>query len=82
MCYFEAVSEQGLKVHMKRKHTITGSKRYPRNCEICDVKLDNKRKLKEHMKMHSYKEAKFKCEVRNFVRNHGSSFRQFPYRFL
>ena len=66
-CDFDAISEHGLKVHMKRKHTITGIEKYPRNCDICDVKVDNQKKLKEHMKTHSYKEAKFKCEECEFI---------------
>ena len=41
-CDFQALSEQGLKVHMKRKHTLTGSETYPRNCEICDIQIESR----------------------------------------
>ena len=42
---------------MKRKHTLTGKDNYPRYCDLCESVLDNKKDLKEHMKIHSYKKA-------------------------
>ena len=61
VCDFEASSQQGLKVHMKRKHTLTGTEQYPRKCDVCELILDNQKDLKTHMKTHSYKRADYQC---------------------
>ena len=61
-CEFEANSRQGLKVHMKRKHTLTGKENYPRKCDLCGLVQDNNKDLKEHMKMHNYKKANYQCD--------------------
>ena len=50
VCEFEASSQQGLKVHMKRKHTLTGTEQYPRKCDVCELIVDNQKDLKTHMK--------------------------------
>ena len=60
-CEFETTSSQGLKVHMKRKHTLKGTEIYPRKCDVCDVELESKKGMKEHMKLHSYKKANYQC---------------------
>ena len=65
-CNFEAVSHQGLKVHMKRKHTKVDST-YPINCHICEKELKTSNDMKRHLKTHSYKNANYKCEECDFV---------------
>ena len=65
-CNFKSSSKQGLKVHVKRKHT-SSSIQYPVTCELCDTQLENGNDLKKHMKTHSYKKATYQCEDCNFV---------------
>ena len=60
-CDFKTNSQQGLKVHMKRKHTLKGTEIYPRKCDLCDVELESKKVMKEHMRHHSYKKANYQC---------------------
>ena len=58
-CDFETSSERGLKVHIKRKHTILTEADYPAECDFCDLEAD----MKMHLKIsHMHTEAKFKCE--------------------
>ena len=66
-CDFTSLSEQGLKVHIKRKHTLTACETFPKECDICDDLIENKNKLKIHMKLHSYKKAAYKCEDCEFI---------------
>ena len=40
---------------------------YPQLCEICDEELADVKKMKRHMKSHSYIRIKFKCEDCDFV---------------
>ena len=61
LCPFEAKSASGLKVHMKRKHTFKEIDIYPTNCDICDEVIENKLKMKRHMRNHSYISATYKC---------------------
>ena len=67
VCDFQAISEQGLKVHTKRKHTLTGNETYPRKCDLCEITLEKRKEMKAHMKFHSYKKASFKCEECEFI---------------
>ena len=60
-------SEKGLKTHLTRKHTIISTTGYPKICELCEKKFNNSNDFKKHMKTHSYKEARFKCEDCDFV---------------
>ena len=41
-CDFRSNSQQGLKVHMKRKHTKYTEENRPNNCEICNERYMNK----------------------------------------
>ena len=66
-CDFESNSKHGLKVHITRKHTNMTKEKYPRKCDLCEKKFLNHTEMKRHMKTHSYKEAKFKCEDCEFV---------------
>ena len=61
LCKFDTVSENGLKIHMKRKHTEKSASEFPRLCDLCDAKFENSNDLKTHMKSHSYKLVKFRC---------------------
>ena len=61
LCSFEAKSVSGLKVHMRRKHTYKDIETFPIKCDFCDELLENRLKLKRHMKEHSYINAKYKC---------------------
>ena len=66
-CNFESVSDHGLKVHIKRKHTVMNTDVFPKMCELCERKFENIKEMKKHMKEHSYKDAKFKCEECDFI---------------
>ena len=57
---YQANSQQGLNVHMKRKHTLRGTKHHPRNC-------DQKINERAYMIYHSYKKANFKCVDCDFM---------------
>ena len=69
-CDFVASSKQGLKVHMKRKHTCK-IETNPQECEICEEKFVNwegeawvKERIEKHLLSHAYKgehDLKFKC---------------------
>ena len=61
LCSFEAKSVSGLKIHMRRKHTYKDIETFPIKCDFCDELLENRLKLKRHMKEHSYINAKYKC---------------------
>ena len=61
-CDFTTMSKQGLKTHTKRKHTSADADEYPRTCDMCDEKVDSFKDMKVHLKTHSYKKTKFKCE--------------------
>ena len=45
-CNFVTVLKHGLKVHMKRKHTIINEK-YPKNCHICDKEIQTSKDMKK-----------------------------------
>ena len=66
-CDFETQSEVGLKTHITRKHTAVASVGYPKYCELCEKQFVNAGDMKRHMKTHSFKSAKFKCEDCDFV---------------
>ena len=61
-CNFTTTSKQGLKTHIKRKHTLLDSEEIPKTCDFCDVNFDNINKMKVHLKTHSFKKLDFKCE--------------------
>ena len=67
-CDFVSYSNQGLKVHMARKHTLKGNEKYPLKCHICDIDLKDSKEMKKHMMTHSYKKAgKLKCKDCEFL---------------
>ena len=33
-----------------------------KTCELCEIEVINERELKQHLKIHSYKEPTFNCE--------------------
>ena len=41
---------------------------FPKSCELCDYELESNKELKQHMKIHSYKEVDYKCEDCDFCR--------------
>ena len=73
-CDFVASSKQGLKVHVKRKHT-SKIECNPDKCEVCDEKFEwngkpwVKERKEKHILSHAYKgqhELKFKCDECEF----------------
>ena len=62
-CDFVDSSEHGLKIHTKRKNTITGNE----TCNICEHEIISRQEMKSHLKIHSYKEVIFKCEDCDFI---------------
>ena len=66
-CDFETDSEKGLKTHTTRKHTILANGNYPKTCDLCEKQFTNVSEMKKHMKTHSFKKVKFKCEDCDFV---------------
>ena len=52
-CDFKTMSKQGLKTHMKRKHTAYDLESYPLKCELCETELTNSEEMKEHMVTHT-----------------------------
>ena len=52
-CNFESVSERGLNVHMKRKHTELSLEKDPYSCDICNYKAVDKKDLRTHKITHS-----------------------------
>ena len=49
-------SEQGLKTHITRKHTLITSIGYPKTCDLCDKQFVNAGDMKRHMRSHSYRQ--------------------------
>ena len=66
-CNFESKSEQGLKSHMTRKHTVSKKEGYPKMCDLCEIEISNADMMSKHLKTHSYTDARFKCEDCEFV---------------
>lgn len=66
-CDFESNSQTGLKVHDKKKHTSVENLKFPKICDFCDEELKTAIEMKKHMRTHSYKEARFKCDDCDFV---------------
>ena len=64
-CNFETESEKGLKVHFRRKHVDVLD--IPQTCDFCEMKCFNKQNLEDHLKKHSYRELKYKCEDCDFL---------------
>ena len=74
-CDFKSNSKQGLKVHMKRKHTSYTEENQPSKCEICDEEFSwngkplSNEEIVKHMISHSYKcssKLKYKCDECEF----------------
>ena len=68
-CDFKTTSKQGLKTHVKRKHTNYSKEIFPRKCDLCESEFKSNSDLTDHMKTHSYKcssELNYKCEECEF----------------
>ena len=76
LCEFKGNTQQGLKVHMKRKHTKYTEENRPNKCDICNEKYvdilgepwDNER-IEKHNLSHSYKSSSnlnYKCDECEF----------------
>ena len=66
-CVFEAQSERGLKTHITRKHTAISNEVYPKVCHLCESNITSAENMRKHLKSHSFKDARFKCEYCEFV---------------
>ena len=47
---------------MTKKHTVVSTGCYPKLCDLCEKQFGNASDMKKHIKTHSFKIAKFKCE--------------------
>ena len=54
-----------MKVHFRRKHVDVLD--IPQTCDFCEMKCFNKQNLEDHLKKHSYRELKYKCEDCDFL---------------
>jgi hypothetical protein len=66
-CQYETNSRSGFKVHQAKKHTSVDKVKFPKNCDICGKEFKTATEMKKHIKSHSYKQAKFKCDDCDFV---------------
>ena len=66
-CSFQTNSEQGLKIHMKKKHTVVVETDDPKPCHLCDKQCKSSLDLKKHLITHTYKQATYKCDECDFV---------------
>ena len=66
-CPFKANSENGLKIHVKKKHTAVDTEIYPRFCHLCEENFNDVKEMKKHPLTHSYKKAKYLCDECDFV---------------
>ena len=65
-CSFTTNSKQGLKIHMRKKHTVQNNT-FPSTCHLCEKQCENSSELKKHLLTHSYKKIKYKCEECEFA---------------
>ena len=68
-CDFSTTSQQGLKIHNRKKHTNAETSVFPVLCDLCERELRDERELRLHMNTHSYKEVQFRCEECDFCGN-------------
>ena len=66
-CEFESKSRGGLKTHKARMHTKTKDLKFPTECELCDVILESEKERKNHLRIHTYKAANYKCDECDYV---------------
>ena len=66
-CDYETNSQSGLKVHDTKKHTSVDKVKFPKKCDICEKEVKTATDMKKHIKSHSFKLAKFKCDDCDFV---------------
>ena len=67
-CDFETVSQRGLLIHIKRKHTNFRYENYLSECDFGEQTLNSEREMKMHLKTcHTVKDAPFRCEDGDFV---------------
>ena len=55
-CEFTTTSKQGLKTHIRRKHTKLNKEKYPKTCDFCEMILDDAKEMNLHLKTHSYRD--------------------------
>ena len=68
-CNFSSNSANGLKTHMTKKHKNkreTDKSKFPQECSLCDLILNDSNEEKKHMRTHSYKNVQFECEICDF----------------
>ena len=64
-CKFETIHENGLKIHIKRKHAKDSE-----TCDLCDESFESAREMRMHRTTHSYHsktEKHHKCEECDFT---------------
>ena len=69
-CDFTSHSDQGLKTHIKRKHSAAISEnqeKCSKSCDLCGKEFKNEKEMKKHLKSHSFKQIEYKCEECDFL---------------
>ena len=66
-CDCETQYEKGLKTLVRRKHTTIDNEVYPKVCDLCESEITSAENMRKHLKTHSFKDARFKCEDCEFV---------------
>ena len=66
-CDFCSKSDQGLKTHIRRKHTAAKSAENVKEtcsklCDLCGKLFEGEKEMKKHQKTHSFKQIEFKFE--------------------
>ena len=60
-------SQSGLNVHETKKHTSVDNVKFPMKCDLCEKEIKTATWMKRHIKRHSFKHARFKCDNCDFV---------------
>ena len=61
-CDFATNSENGLKIHMAKKHTSVETETFPRSCDLCEEIFNDTYEMKKQLLAHLYKKVEFKCD--------------------
>jgi hypothetical protein len=64
-CEFETQSDQGLKTHITRKHTIITNGGYPKSCELCEKQFGNAGDMKIHMRTTLLRKLNLNVKIAN-----------------
>ena len=65
-CDFSTNSENGLKLHVTKKHeekTENVEETFPKQCSLCNLVFKNKKEMSKH----SYSYVQFRCENCEFI---------------